>query len=408
MNSKQALVLTLLLLDSNVKTRERKMRKKKRLWTRSILGKRGQYGMPVVLNEPEVAGQNRLKDLLCMNAEQFNHLLQLVTPYISKQNTHLRPTISARERLFVTLRYLVTGESFVSLSCQYHIGRSTISGIVKETCEALYLVLKDNYLKTPTTEAQWREVALGFQERCQFPHCVGAVDEKHINIRPPGNSGSTLSLVLLAVVNASYQFLYAHVETQGGASDSGVFAHSDLRTAVDRNLLNLPPAQSLPGTDVSMPYVFVTDEAFPLQPNLMKAYPFRQLDHDQRIFNYRLSRASRVAENAFGILSNRWQIFLSIIPLNPDLVSQITLAALSLHNYLCDQAKDTYTPPSFTDSEDEAHNIIPGSWRSSPVLSSLTAGKNKNTTRTAKQQRDTLKAYFVSPAGSVPWQEEVI
>ncbi len=41
--------------------------------------------------------------------EQFNHLLQLVAPYISKNNTQLGRVISARERLSITLRYLATG-----------------------------------------------------------------------------------------------------------------------------------------------------------------------------------------------------------------------------------------------------------------------------------------------------------
>ena len=39
------------------------------------------------------------------------------------------------------------GETFRSLSFQYRLGERTISGIVEETCQALYEVLKDKYLK---------------------------------------------------------------------------------------------------------------------------------------------------------------------------------------------------------------------------------------------------------------------
>lgn len=260
-----------------------------------------------------------------------------------------------------------------------------------------------------------REVASGFQDRWQFPHCLGAIDGKHFSILPPCNSGSTFrnykshfSVVLLAVVDAHYCFLYAHIGTQGRVSDGGVYAHSDLKEAVDSNLLNIPPAQSLPGTDVVMPFVFVADEAFPLHTHLMKPYPFRHLDHEQRVYNYRLSRARRVAENAFGILANRWRVFLKAIPLDPETVSWITLAALSLHNYLRVQATDTYIPPALVDIEDEDHHIIPGSWRSDTTLQSVPAGRDRNATRTVKEQRDRVKDYFSSPAGSVSWQEQML
>ena len=39
------------------------------------------------------------------------------------------------------------GETFRSLSFQYRMGERTISEIVEETCQALYGVMKDKYLK---------------------------------------------------------------------------------------------------------------------------------------------------------------------------------------------------------------------------------------------------------------------
>ena len=43
--------------------------------------------------------------------------------------------------------FSVVGETFKSLSFQYRIGATTISSIVKDTCEAIHQVLKDEFLK---------------------------------------------------------------------------------------------------------------------------------------------------------------------------------------------------------------------------------------------------------------------
>lgn len=51
-----------------------------------------------------------------------------------------------------------------------------------------------------------------------------------------------------------------------------------------------------------LPYVTVGDEAFPAKPYLLGLYSGRGLSAKKRIFHYRLSRARRVSENAFGIL----------------------------------------------------------------------------------------------------------
>ena len=65
-----------------------------------------------------------------------------------------------------------------------------------------------------------------------------------------------------------------------------------------------------------------------------KPYSQTGLTTDRRICNYRLSRARCIVENAFGILSNRFWIFMAPIGLKPEKVEAIVLACCSLRNYL--------------------------------------------------------------------------
>lgn len=83
---------------------------------------------------------------------------------------------------------------------------------------------------------------------------------------------------MMAAVDANYKFIYAIVGTQGRVSDAGLFAQSDLRQAMDQGRLNFPPPEPLPSSDIMMPYMFVGDEAYPLRRDLMKPYPYRQMD----------------------------------------------------------------------------------------------------------------------------------
>jgi hypothetical protein len=103
-----------------------------------------------------------------------------------------------------------------------------------------------------------------------------------------------------------YRFLYVDVGCQGRISDGGVFHHTTLHEAIEDGQAHLPPDAPYPNDNVDCPFAIVADEAFPLRSYIMKPYPMRNLTMPQRIYNYRLSRARRIVENAFGILANRF------------------------------------------------------------------------------------------------------
>ena len=102
--------------------------------------------------------------------------------------------ISAGERLALTLRFLAIGESFHSLHFQFRISRGTVSYIVYEVCEAIQDVFGAVHLKVPSTAEEWMKIARQFEERWNFPNCLGAIDGKHIVMQPPASAGSLLQL----------------------------------------------------------------------------------------------------------------------------------------------------------------------------------------------------------------------
>jgi hypothetical protein len=68
----------------------------------------------------------------------------------------------------------------------------------------------------------------------------------------------------------------------------------------------IPPPEPLPNDTVDMPYFIIGDDAFALKRWLMKPYPHHNQITPERIFSYRLSRARRTVECAFGILAQRY------------------------------------------------------------------------------------------------------
>ena len=260
-------------------------------------------------------------------------------------------------------------------------------------------------LQTPQTEEQWRSVAAEYQKLWQFPHCIGALDGKHIAIKAPAGQGSTFynykhfhSIILLALVDANLKFLYVDVGANGRAGDAGVFRESSLFRGLEDKSLGIPGADFLPGTGVMSPYVIVGDDAFPLKPYLMKPYPERgdvgpEEKLRRRILNYRLSRARRCSENAFGLVTQRFGVLGSAMQVSPEKATIITQAVLCLHNFLVEERDRSY------------NNLTQGSnpmEQDQQVLQPLQGGGNRNTDD-ARAVRDNFKDYFNGP-GTVPWQ----
>lgn len=267
----------------------------------------------------------------------------------------------------------------------------------------------------PTSETEWKNTAKMFEEKWNFSHCVGAMDGKHVAVEKPPGSGSCFfnykqffSVVLFAIVNANYEFMYVHTGINGSVSDGGVIQHTKFHEKLMKSQLNLPPASTLPNSNITVPYVFVGDSAFSLNRHVMKPYPFKNINHEQRIFNYRLSRARRVVENAFGILATRFRIFRRKISVNVENVDAIVLACCALHNFLRTKSKN-YLTNSCTDSENTNDRTYrPGDWRAESFeLVSVAQRNEKQRNDEGNYVRSQFMSYF-NGQGSVDFQEDML
>lgn len=150
----------------------------------------------------------------------------------------------------------------------------------------------------------------------------------------------------------------------------------------------------LPGDNENMtfPYYFVADEAFPLTNHIMKPYPRRKLTNEKRIFNYRLSRGRRSVECSFGILTSKFRVFETHICCDVNKIDTIIQAACVLHNFI--RSYDgVYTTPAVQLSIDENSDAT-------------TQGIQHRPTNTSLELRNRLCDFFLSPNGKLTWQED--
>ena len=392
--------------------RRRRPRARRLVWTRPWLLRRPIYGhyetLLAELNREDIPA---FRNYTRMDPDMFYELVERLTPRIQKQDTWYRKALEPGLKVAITLRYLATGDSYHSLMYNFRVAHNTISYIVRDVCKSIIDEYAAEVISAPTTEAEWLQIAELFSTRWNFHNCLGAMDGKHIAIKCPKGGGSLYfnykkfhSIVLMALVDADYKFIWIDVGANGSASDAQIFNSSELKECIENRQIGLPADAPIPNDDKDIPYFIIGDDAFPLRTWLMKPFSRRDMEMEERIFNYRLSRARRVSENAFGIMANRWRCLLKPQEQNPKIVESIVSACCCLHN-LC-RIRYPGNPP--LDRDDGNHGLIPGDWRNNTDLTELQRLRGNVGTRQARKQRLYLKKYYSSEAGAVPWQNDMV
>ena len=141
--------------------------------------------------ELRIQDSDTYKEMMRMTYDTFCVLLNYIEPYISPTERYFgTKVIKATERLVLTSRFLATGETFKSLSYQFRISTNAISYIVKQVTEAIVTYVGKHFPKTPSSKSEWLTISNSFESKWNYPHCLDAIDGKHILITPPPESGS--------------------------------------------------------------------------------------------------------------------------------------------------------------------------------------------------------------------------
>ena len=274
------------------------------------------------------------------------------------------------------------------------MGISTVACIIKEVCESIWSNVQPLHMPALTGK-MCVDATKDFFMKWQFPNCFGCIDGKHIRIKCPPNTGSLFfnykqyfSIILQGVADANCRFLAVDVGARGKQSDGGVLSESAFYQCLQNDQFSLPVSQKLPNSEKVLPLVILGDEAYPLQTNIMRPFPRANLTEEKTVFNYRLSRARRTVECAFGIMSGKFRILGKAIETKIDTVDIIVKAVCVLHNMILDKEG---APDDLTVND---------------IAVAATTDMNQRTyTRYAGQVCDSFMDYFCNE-GAIPWQNE--
>ncbi|XP_063230841.1 uncharacterized protein LOC134535573 [Bacillus rossius redtenbacheri] len=375
-----------------------KKKKKRRYWVHPMIMERRVTSLFHTLYPRIKEDEGKFFNFARMSLTTFEELLHILTDNLTRQDTNMRASIKPEYKIICTLRYLATGCSMTDLHYSYALGRSTIGVIVKEVCQEIWSCMKDMCIPQPTEE-NWLNIAAGFDRKANFPHCLGAIDGKHIRVIQPKQSGSLyynykkfFSIVLLAVCDADYMFTYVHIGLYGRTNDSSIFKQTQLYKRMVDGTLRIPvPAQISRTVNEIVPFLFIGDEAFGLSENMLRPYGGRNLSQKKKIFNYRLSRSRRYIECSFGILANKWRILHRPIDVDIELAEDIVKACCILHNFV--RKRDSY---KFEDAI------------TTPDLPILERDNTSRGNHRALAVRDIFADYFINEEGELKWQYDMI
>jgi hypothetical protein len=177
-----------------------------------------------------------------------------------------------------------------------------------------------------------------FERNTKAPNCIGALDGKHIRLTNPDHAGSlyrnyknVISLVLMAMCDANYCFVWVDTGAYGKTSYSGIFHHSTSYKKLTQQTQNVPAARPV-----------ITENDAIRSSSWWSVWFDGELNASvwckviiiwQSVFNFRLTLARRYIECTFGTMCNKWRILHRPLDVHIAFAENIFKAICVLYNY---------------------------------------------------------------------------
>ncbi|CAN7991991.1 unnamed protein product [Ixodes hexagonus] len=286
--------------------------------------------------------ESTFKENFRMNRCTYKYIVSM-RECMRRQDTNMREAIPLEKRVAIGLYRLATSAEDRTVANLFGVSRSSVNIIVREFCGVVVQRLEPRFVGFPRAH-ELADHLREFEAVAGFPRGMGALDGCHLEVCPPKDGAADYynykgwySTILLAVVDHTYKFLYTNVGSPGRNHDAAVFRRSRLPAVLASDVFK---AETKIFGGVSVGPVLLADQAFPLQCNLMKPFPHPgPAASPSQAFNYRLSSARRVVENAFGRLKARFRILHKGVECDIANVNCVVRACCVLHN-ICEQISD--------------------------------------------------------------------
>ena len=236
----------------------------------------------------------------------FNVIVNTIhqVPGIPVVQVHGKEPIDCGQQVLLTLWYLGTQDSYLSLGSRFGVCKATAHDVVLRISWALCYIM-DSAIVWPKTQPHISAVVDGFRDVCGFSGIIGAIDGSHINIMQPAedeqsyyNRKKRHSIQLQAVCDSSMMFTDVYAGWLGSAHDSRVLRNSPLFDSATNNY-----HATFPGITF-----IVADSAYALRQWVLPTLKDNgNLTPLQKAYSKRLSRARTTIEQAFGLLKGRWR-----------------------------------------------------------------------------------------------------
>ncbi|XP_017285953.2 putative nuclease HARBI1 [Kryptolebias marmoratus] len=281
-----------------------------------------------------------------MSKVSLHALSEQLRPYIEGETTNMRSPVDVLTKVACTMYYLSNEGRLEKAANAFGLSRSTVSIIIRQTCRAVSVHLGPRYVQLPFTEPEARALVTGFEDAHGMPHCLGAVDGTHIEIKKPSvntldyvNKKKKHSLNVQAVCDYRHRFMDVVIKWPGSVHDARVFANSDINSSLQSGKIPALERRLLEDEE-PIPVFLAGDPAYPLLPYLMNEHPDGGATPQERRFGLRMRRARMVMEQALGRLKARFACLRRPMDINLKDLPHVIYACFVLHNY-CESNKET-------------------------------------------------------------------